>query len=96
MKLHACVKGLTLTVSALLLSSAALAHGVDDCTKDAKETWKPQADAEAAATAAGYMVSKSKIEGTCYEVYAKDKDGKKFELFYNPATLELVKTQPDD
>ena len=88
-----------LALATLLLSGAvvapAWAHGFDDCTKEAKETWKPQTEAEAAATAAGYTVSKSKIEGSCYEVYAKDKDGKKFELFYNPATLELVKTQED-
>ena len=29
------------------------------------------------------------------EVYATDKAGKKFELFYNPANLELVKKQDD-
>lgn len=96
MKHFARAQGLSLALAALVVSSAAMAHGFDDCTKDAKETWKPQADAEAAATAAGYTVSKSKIEGSCYEVYAKDKDGKQFELFYNPATLELVKTQADD
>ena len=51
--------------------------------------------AEAAATAAGYTVTKSKVDGSCYEVYAKDKDGKKFELFYNPVDLQLVKKQDD-
>ena len=25
-----------------------------------------------------------KKEGTCYELYAKDKDGKLWELFFNP------------
>jgi hypothetical protein len=88
-----------LVLTTLLLSAAivapASAHGFKDCTKEAKETWKAQTEAEAAATAAGYTVSKSKIAGSCYEVYAKDKDGKKFELFYNPATLELVKKQDD-
>ena len=33
-----------------------MAHGFDDCTKEAKDKWKPQAEAEAAATAAGYVV----------------------------------------
>jgi hypothetical protein len=88
-----------LTVATLLFSGAivapAWAHGFKDCTKEAKETWKAQTEAEATATAAGYTVSKSKIAGSCYEVYAKDKDGKKFELFYNPVTLELVKKQDD-
>jgi hypothetical protein len=78
-----------------LQTSLVAAHGFSDCTKEAKDKWKDQKEAEAAATTAGYTVSKSKIAGSCYEVYAKDKDGKKFELFYNPVTLELVKSKDD-
>ena len=66
----------------------ASAHGFKDCTKDAKETWKAQPEAEAAATAAGYTVSKSKIAGSCYEVYAKDKDGK---MTIDVASIEAAK-----
>lgn len=86
-----------IALSALFLAVAgpAFAHGFDKCTEEPKEKWKPQADAEAAATAAGYTVTKSRIDGSCYEVYAKDKDGKKFELFYNPVDLSLVKKQDD-
>ena len=61
----------------------------------ARATAPTQPATQAAATAAGYTVTKSKIEGSCYEVYAKDKDGKKFELFYNPVDLQLVKKQDD-
>ncbi len=78
-----------------ILPGAALAHGFDNCTPEPKEKWKPQAEAEATATAAGYTVTKSRIDGSCYEVYAKDKDGKKFELFYNPVSLELMHKQDD-
>ncbi len=74
------------------MSGAAMAHGFDDCTKEPKDKWKAQTEAEAAATAAGYTVTKSKIEGSCFEVYAKDKDGKQVELFYNPVDLTLVQT----
>lgn len=81
--------------AAALAAGPAMAHGFDDCTKEAKDKWKPQAEAEAAATAAGYTVTRSRIDGSCYEVYAKDKDGKKFELFYNPVDLQLVKKQDD-
>jgi hypothetical protein len=95
MKLEALLKGAALVLAATVISGSALAHGFDDCTKEAKDKWKPQAEAEAAATAAGYTVTKSQVEGSCYEVYAKDKDGKKFELFYNPVDLQLVKKQDD-
>ena len=95
MKLEARVKGVVFVLAAAAVAGPAMAHGFDDCTKEAKDKWKPQAEAEAAATAAGYTVTKSKVEGSCYEVYAKDKDGKKFELFYNPVDLQLVKKHDD-
>jgi hypothetical protein len=95
MKLESPLKCAVLAFAATIVAGPALAHGFDDCTKEAKDKWKPQAEAEAAATAAGYSVTKSKVEGSCYEVYAKDKDGKKFELFYNPVDLQLVKKQDD-
>ena len=79
--------GLALVMGA----GAAFADGKKDCTTEAKEKWKPQADAEATAKAAGYEVRRSKIEGACYEVYAV-KDGKNLELFYNPIDLKLMDT----
>lgn len=83
-------------IGALLLQSVPTsAHDFKDCTTEPKENWKTQKEAEDAAKAAGYEVRKSKVEGSCYEVYATDKAGKKFELFYNPVSLELVKTQED-
>lgn len=95
MTFDALLKGSVFALAAVALAGPAMAHGFDDCTKEPKDKWKPQAEAEAAATAAGYTVTKSKVEGSCYEVYAKDKDGKKFELFYNPVDLQLVKKQDD-
>ena len=91
MKLEALVKCVAFVSSPLLVAGPAMAHGFDDCTKEAKDKWKPQAEAEAAATAAGYTVTDPRSMASCYEVYAKDKDGKKFELFYNPVDLQLVK-----
>ena len=82
------IVGLSLSV----LGSPALADGFKNCTKVAKASWKPASDAEAAAKAAGYEVRKSKIEGSCYEVYGV-KDGKLFELFYSPADLKLMHTK---
>ena len=80
---------------ALLVAGIAwpvMADDFKDCTKEPKEKWKAQTEAEAAAKTAGYEVRKSKIEGTCYEIYGVDKAGKLFELFYNPSDLKLVKT----
>ena len=73
-------------------SGPLLADGYKNCTKAAKALWKPASEAEAAAKAAGYDVRKSKVEGSCYEVYGV-KDGKLFELFYSPEDLSLKHTK---
>jgi len=75
-----------------LVSTATLADGFTNCTKAAKASWKPASEAEAKAKAAGYEVRRSKIEGSCYEVYGV-KDGKLFELFYSPEDLSLKHTK---
>jgi hypothetical protein len=69
----------------------ALADGYKNCTKLEKASWKPAGEAEAKAKAAGYEVRRSKVEGSCYEVYGV-KDGKLFELFYSPEDLSLKHT----
>ena len=71
--------------------TACLADGYKDCTKIDKASWKPASEAEAKAKAAGYEVRKSKIEGSCYEVYGV-KEGKLYELFYSPEDLTLKHT----
>jgi hypothetical protein len=80
------------TALVLLTPAPAIAHGFKNCTKIAKASWKPAREAEAAAKAAGYEVRKSRIEGSCYEVYAV-KGGKLYELFYSPEDLSLKHTK---
>jgi hypothetical protein len=72
--------------------TATLADGFKNCTTAAKASWKPASEAEAAAKAAGYEVRRSKVEGSCYEVYGV-KGGKLFELFYSPEDLSLRHTK---
>lgn len=76
----------------LLGLAPAFADGFKNCTKEPKASWKPASEAEAAAKALGYEVRRSKIEGSCYEVYGV-KDGKLFELFYSPVDLKLMHTK---
>ena len=84
--LAACVFGVV-----GLTGSAAFADGFKNCTKLDKASWKPAADAEAKAKAAGYEVRRSKVEGSCYEVYGV-KEGRLYELFYSPEDLSLKHT----
>lgn len=75
----------------LLGTTPSSASGYENCSKAPKAQWKSMAEAEAAAKAAGYEVRRSKIDGTCYEVYGV-KDGSLYELFYDPATMKHVHT----
>ena len=76
---------------AVLGASPGWADGYKDCTKLDKASWKSAGEAEAKAKAAGYEVRRSKIEGSCYEVYGV-KEGKLYELFYSPDDLSLKHT----
>lgn len=80
-------------VSALALIAAATAATAGSyapgCTTAPQASWVKLADAEAKAASEGYAVSKSKVSGTCYEVYAT-KDAKRFELFYDPTSIRLI------
>ena len=87
--IKASIAGLSLVVFA---AAPVAADGFKNCTKLAKASWKPASEAEAKAKAAGYQVQKSKVEGSCYEVYGI-KDGKLFELFYSPEDLSLKHTK---
>lgn len=92
MSFYRTARVIAIAASAILVAAPALADGKKDCTTAPQSDWKPRTDAEAAAKEAGHTVRGSKIEGTCYEVYAISKDGKKVELFYNPVDLKLMKT----
>ncbi len=49
--------------------------------------WMKEADFKAAKEAEGYKIKTFKVsKGKCYEIYGFDKDDKKVEIYFNPAT----------
>ena len=78
-----------LAVGALSLGAHASSYG-GQCTDRPKSEWMSTAEVKARFEAQGYGVGKVKSGGSCYEVYAKDKDGKKVELFVNPVDARVV------
>lgn len=90
------------TLVAVLLIAALAApadarrgRGDDDfCTDAPRSEWKSMSVVEEKAKAMGYDVRKIEISGTCYEVYGT-KDGVLYELYFNPATGDLVKIERD-
>ena len=45
-----------------------------------------EADAKAKIEAQGYVIDKFKVSGNCYEIYGKNKEGKKVEIYYDAKT----------
>ena len=91
--MKALIRGCAVAAMAfgVFAAAPALADGYKNCTKIDKASWKPASEAEAKAKEAGYEVRRSKVEGSCYEVYGV-KGGKLFELFYSPEDLSLKHT----
>ena len=84
-------------VSVAVLGAAftfsALAFAKADCKAYPKAEWMSEADAKAKIEAQGYTISKFKVDGNCYEIYGKNKEGKKVEIYYDAKTLEPVKSE---
>lgn len=78
-----------LALSALSFGAFASTYN-GECTNQPQSKWMKVADVKARFAAQGYSVGKVKSGGSCYEVYAKDKGGKKVELFVNPVDASVV------
>jgi hypothetical protein len=78
-------------LAAAVLSSAAFAAA--KCPKHPKAEWLPAADARARIEQQGYKINKFKVDGECYEIYGRNKDGKKVEIYYDTKTLDVVKSE---
>jgi len=64
-----------------------------DCKAYPKAEWMSEADAKAKILAQGYTINKFKVDGNCYEIYGRNKEGKKVEIYYDAKTLEPVKSE---
>jgi len=86
------------TIAAALVAAAVLGAGTAmaseaECNAAPKAEWKTSDDVKAAAEAAGYRVERVKSEDNCYEVYGRDKDGKRVEVYFDPVSLKVVRVK---
>lgn len=82
----AAVLGTACTFSTIAFAKA-------DCKAYPQAEWMKEADAKAKIEAQGYTINKFKVDGNCYEIYARNKEGKKVEIYYDAKTLAPVKTE---
>ncbi len=66
------------------------------CTDAPRSQWLPEKTMQERITKAGYSIDKFKVSGTCYEIYGKDKAGRKVEIYYDPTNGRVIKERDDD
>jgi hypothetical protein len=80
-------------VAGLALIAAGAAQASPECTKEPKDKWLSEADMKAKVAEAGYTFKVLKVEGSCYEIYGHNKDGKQVEVYFDPVTAAAVEEE---
>lgn len=75
---------------ALVAATPALALASPSCTKEPKSRWMSEDAMKAKIDAMGYKVKTFEITGNCYEIYGRDKDGDRAEVYFNPVSGDIV------
>jgi hypothetical protein len=86
----------TTATAAVALSIAGAAAAAPKCTAEPKSKWLTEAQMQSKIAALGYAKLKVfQVSGSCYEIYAMNKDGKKAEVYFNPVTGAIVQNNED-
>lgn len=77
--------GLSLTMQTVLAAA--------DCKAYPKQEWASEDTLKEALIAEGYVIKKFKVDGHCYEMYGRNAQKKKVELYFDMKTLGIVKAE---
>jgi hypothetical protein len=82
-----------LTIFALIIAVNGPALAAEPkCTTEPKDKWISESDMKSKIAGLGYQVRVFKVtKGNCYEIYGRDKAGKRIEIYFNPVTGSVVK-----
>lgn len=79
------------TIAAVALSLATAATAAPVCTTVPKAKWMSSAKMKQSVAKMGYkQVKVFKVTGSCYEIYAIAKDGRRAEVYFNPVNGKVV------
>jgi len=90
------MRKLSIIIPTLCLAAAAAptaAWAGANCKAYPKAEWMNEAAAKAKIEAQGFAITKFKVDGNCYEIYGKNEDGKKVEIYFDAKTLDVVKSE---
>jgi hypothetical protein len=73
---------------------AAVAHAGPQCTTQPRTAWQDADKFQSELKSQGYRIDRFKItSGQCYEIYGRDKAGKKVEIYFDPVSGQIVKQE---
>lgn len=76
-----------------IVVSPAIAQAAPNCTSEPRDKWMAEDTMKEKVATLGYERIKTfKISGNCYEIYGYTKDGRKAEVYFNPVTGDIVKS----
>jgi len=85
-----------IALAAAAASAASIASAAPVCTKLPAAKWLSQAQMKAKIDTMGYRdIKVFQVSGSCYEIYAHTKDGKRAEVYFNPVTGAVVQNNID-
>ncbi len=80
-----------LAISLVAISSPSLAG--PHCTDEPQSKWLTEADMMERIKAMGHQIDVFKTtKGNCYEIYGRDKSGRRIEIYFHPVTGDVVKS----
>ena len=83
------MRRLGLVLAGMLMAGSAWAGPT--CTSEPKSQWLSEADMKARIANGGFRYSVFKVTtGNCYEIYGRDKAGKRVEVYFHPVTGAIV------
>ena len=64
-----------------------------DCPVYPKQEWGAEETLKQALKEEGYTIKKFKVDGNCYEMYGRNKEGKKVEIYFDMKTFAIIKAE---
>jgi hypothetical protein len=78
-------------VIAALIAMCGTAVAEPQCTSEPKDKWLSENEMKSKIANLGYQVRVFKVtKGNCYEIYGRDKAGKRIEIYFHPITGKVV------
>jgi len=78
------------------LSVAVPAFASEPCTAEPQSKWQSEATVSARLKQQGFEVLRTEAGHGCYEVKARDTQGRRVELHVDPATARIVRSELKD